>query len=160
MVGSGKSTVGRTLAEMTGWPYLDNDELVASATGRTAPQLVETGGVDALHAAESAAFQYGVALRPPVILGVAAWIVTDPDALVALGEAGFVVWLRGRPETLRRRIGAGGGRRSEATSAAWLAEVAEERAPLFAAAADLIVDVDAKTPAEIAEAILAGVRLS
>ena len=28
MMGSGKSTVGRSLSAMTGWPYLDNDDIV------------------------------------------------------------------------------------------------------------------------------------
>ena len=31
LMGSGKSTVGRRLSARTGWPYLDNDQLVAEA---------------------------------------------------------------------------------------------------------------------------------
>ena len=33
MMGSGKTTVGRRLAELTGWRYADNDELVRAVTG-------------------------------------------------------------------------------------------------------------------------------
>jgi shikimate kinase len=160
MVGAGKSTIGRTLAGMTGWPYLDNDKLVVSATGRAAPELMAAGGPEALHAAELAAFRHGVELGPPVILGVAGWIVTDADAREALRSAGFVVWLRARPKTLHRRIGAGIGRRPDATSEAWLTEAAEERAPLFAAAAHLVVDVDERTPEVIAATILDAADLS
>ncbi|MEO5985917.1 MAG: shikimate kinase, partial [Candidatus Limnocylindria bacterium] len=35
-MGSGKSTIGRLLADATGWPYLDNDELVSRTRGTTA----------------------------------------------------------------------------------------------------------------------------
>lgn len=36
MMGSGKTTIGRLLVERTGWPYLDNDELLARRSGMTA----------------------------------------------------------------------------------------------------------------------------
>ena len=35
MMGSGKSTIGRLLAEATGWPYVDNDELVRRSHGKS-----------------------------------------------------------------------------------------------------------------------------
>jgi len=38
MMGAGKSTVGRELAKLTGWRYLDNDELLERAVGETAAE--------------------------------------------------------------------------------------------------------------------------
>ena len=39
MMGSGKTTVGRALAARTGWPYMDNDELVRAVTGRAPAEI-------------------------------------------------------------------------------------------------------------------------
>jgi hypothetical protein len=56
---------------------------------------------------------------------------------------------------LLKRIGSGAGRRVEATDPAWIAARAAERAPLYAEIADLTVDVDERSPDEIANLILA-----
>jgi len=154
LMGSGKSTIGRRLARETGWPYLDNDRLVEAATGRTAPELVADGGEAALHAAEVAAFERALEAPTPVIVGVAGWIVADADARDRLRDAGTVVWLRARPETLQTRSGTGRGRRPDATSGEWIRAVAEERAPWFASVADLTIDVDRTRPRDIVTRIL------
>lgn len=154
LMSSGKSTIGRALSRRTGWPYVDNDRLMREATGRSAPELEAEAGVAGLHAAETAAFERALALEPPVIVGVAGWIVTDPGLRGRLRHAGQVVWLRARPETLLQRAGTGAGRRAEATSGDWIRRVAQEREPLFASIADLVIDVDRRRPREVVERIL------
>jgi len=153
-MGAGKSTVGRRLAKRIGWAYVDNDALIEAATGRTAPEIVATGGADALHDAELAAFHHGAGLEPPVILGVAGFVVTDTAARARMRTDGTVVWLRARPETLHRRVGSGRGRRPAATSLEWVRDVVEERTPTYASVADLIVDVDRIRPPAVAEEIV------
>jgi len=61
-----------------------------------------------------------------------------------------------RPETLLAHIGDGAGRRAEATDAAWVAARASERAPLYAEVASQIIDVDDRSPDEVAGLILDG----
>src|SRR5512145_899948 len=112
-MGSGKSTIGRRLSTRTGWPYVDNDALVEQATGRSAPEIEDDRGVDALHDAEVAAFEHALIIPAPVILGVAGFVVSDPALRARMQEAGSVVWLRARPETLRLRVGSGTGRRDD-----------------------------------------------
>jgi shikimate kinase len=156
MMGSGKSTVGRALAKLTGWPYLDNDELVRSISGREATEIRASDGEEVLHEVEERAFDAGLALGPPVIVGAAAAVVLDPGAREKLCNGPYVVWLRARPATLIARIGSGAGRRSEATDPAWIAARAAEREPLYEEVASLAVDVDDRSPEEAAELILAG----
>src|SRR5215210_9280728 len=67
MMGSGKSTVGRELERQTGWPYLDNDQLVRTMTGREPAEIRATDGEDVLHLSETQAFDSACALRPPVV---------------------------------------------------------------------------------------------
>lgn len=156
MMGSGKSTVGRALARRTGWRYVDNDELVRSLGGRGATEIRATDGEDALHDVEKLAFEASLALEPPVIIGAAAAVVLDPIARVKLRGGPQVVWLRARPETLLAHIGNGRGRRAEATDPVWVAARAAERAPLYAEVASQIIDVDDRSPDEVADLILAG----
>ena len=154
MVGSGKTTVGRTLAERTGWPYLDNDELVRRLTGREPAEIDATDGEDVLHLAEIRALDAALEMEPPLIAGVAGAVVDDDAAREALRDGGHVVWLRARPETLLARIGSGTGRRDDATDPDWIRARIREREPRYAAVAAQIIDVDDVEPAAIAELIL------
>ena len=156
MMGSGKSTVGRALSHRTGWRYVDNDDLVRSLSGRGATEIRATDGQDALHDVEKLAFEASLALEPPVIVGAAASVVLDPVARVRLRSGPHVVWLRARPETLLAHIGDGTGRRAEATDPAWMAARATERAPLYAEVASQVIDVDDRSPDDVANLILEG----
>ena len=154
LMGSGKTTVGRELAARTGWPYLDNDDLVRRSTGREPAEIEATDGENGLHAAEADAFELAIRLEPPAIIGVAAGVIDEPDKRPRLAASGHVVWLRARPETLLRRVGTGEGRRAEATDPGWVRRRAEERAPLFEITANQVVDVDDASPGDIADRIL------
>ena len=154
MMGAGKTTVARELARRTGWPMVDNDDLVRQMTAREPAAIAADDGEDTLHDAEAAALSGALALAPPLIVGVAGTMVERPDVRAALRRAGHVVWLRALPETLRARIGQGADRRSEAVDLAWLAARAQEREPLYREVADQVIDVDDAIPEDIASAIL------
>jgi shikimate kinase len=154
LMGSGKSTIGRRLSTRTGWRYVDNDTLVEQVAGRKAPEIEADDGVDALHDAERAAFEHALTIPPPVILGVAGFVVVEPELRARMRAAGTVVWLRARPETLRLRVGSGRGRRADSTDIDWIRNVVEERTPAFEEAADLVIDVDRLRPRQVVEAIV------
>jgi shikimate kinase len=160
MMGSGKTTVARELARRTGWPMVDNDDLVRQMTAREPAAIAAEDGEETLHDAEAAALSGALALPPPLIVGVAGAMVERPDVRATLRRAGHVVWLRARPETLRARIGAGADRRSEAVDLAWLAARATEREPLYREVADQVIDVDDATPEDIASTILSVAGMS
>jgi shikimate kinase len=154
MVGSGKTTVGKALAERTGWPYVDNDDLVRQLTGREPAEIDATDGEDVLHLAELRALDVALEMEPPVAVGVAGVVVDDDAAREALREGGHVVWLRARPDTLLERVGSGEGRRHDAVDPDWIRARIRERGPRYAAVASQIIDVDELQPAEIAELIV------
>ena len=154
MMGSGKSTVGRELAARTGWPFLDNDALVRSLTGRAPEAIDAEDGEDALHVAETTAFRSAIERPGPAIVAVAGAVVDDDVERDRIGAAGHVVWLRASAATLRRRIGDGAGRRADALDEDWLAAKANERESRYRAAAAQVIDVDELTTEAIASAIL------
>lgn len=91
-MGCGKSTVGTALADITGWPYLDNDALLIAETGFSAREILCDKGADALHVQESRMLRLALAAPPPLVIGVAASTVdlaADRELLLA---SGHVVW--------------------------------------------------------------------
>ena len=156
MMGVGKSTVGRAVAARTGWPYVDNDELVRRATGVPTKQVLDRFGEPALRTAESQALGFALALDPPVVAGVAAGVVEDPADRDRLRAGGHVVWLRATLDTLVRRVGPGDDRpwlRPDPRAA--LERLWAGRRPLYEYVATQVVDVDGAAPADIADEILA-----
>lgn len=147
MMGSGKSTIGRLLADATGWPYLDNDELVARTRGATSRAIAQRGGTDAVRAAESAALAIGLTQEPPCIIGVAAGTVLDPENRARMRDGGIVVWLDADPLTLATRA-VGGAHRPwlDDDPKSWMRETAERRAPLYAELADIRADTGSEGP--------------
>jgi shikimate kinase len=160
MMGSGKSTIGRAVADATGWPYADNDELVAGATGGTPRTLLADHGESAMRRAESEALAAGIALPPPAIVGVAAGVILDAAVREALRDGGVVVWLRASADELAARA-AGAEHRPwlDTDPRAWMTAALLEREPLYASVADHVVDTDAAaldvTAAGLAEWLLA-----
>lgn len=160
MMGAGKTSVAKALARSTGWPFLDNDELVVRATGTPAPVILRDHGETALRDAEAGALVEGLKVPPPVIVDVAGGIVTRAEDRERLQE-GFVVFLRARIETLAKRVGTGAGRawlRDDPEAA--LRKLYEGREALYEEAATRIVDVDDITPEQIADRILQTLRAS
>ncbi|MGH3344251.1 MAG: shikimate kinase [Carbonactinosporaceae bacterium] len=159
MMGVGKTSVGRALAEATGWPYVDNDELVARAAGVGTREVLDTRGVQALREAESGALTHALRQPPPVIASVAGGIVESAADRVRLRDGGFVVWLRARIDTLVKRVGIGGDRpwlRPDPETA--LRRLYEGRESLYDEVASLALDVDDAAPDVTARRILAGLR--
>ena len=104
MMGAGKTTVGGALSRLLGWPYFDNDELLARAVGKDTRRVQEEDGLAALRRAESAALTVALEEGGPLIAGVAGGIVTNPLDLDRLHRGGFVVWLRADLATLAARV--------------------------------------------------------
>ena len=141
MMGSGKSTVGRHISELTGWPYIDNDELVRRSNGATAREILAERGEQQMRKAESDALRLGLSTPAPAAIGVAAGTILDPDEHERLANGGIVVWLRADADVLEERattadhrpfVDSGGG--------SWIRDAVAERDPLYASVADIVVD--------------------
>ena len=156
MMGAGKTTVGRELARRLGWPYCDSDAMVEAHTGKTVPELFEERGEAAFRAEESRALAEAVTSDGPVVVSVAGGAVLDPDNRRRLADGGTVVWLRADVTTLAERVGDGEGRPllSPDPETA-LRRLYAQRRPVYEEVADVVVDVDHRSAAEVAEAILA-----
>lgn len=107
MMGSGKSTVGRLVAERLGCGFVDTDDLVATHAGVTAADLLTTDPV-AFRRAEAGAVAE-VAMSEGVV-ATGGGVVLDDGSVEVMRSSGLVVWLDAPVEVLARRVGLGEGR--------------------------------------------------
>jgi shikimate kinase len=146
MMGSGKSTVGRTLAARLGRPFFDSDAMVEARAGRTVATIFAQQGEAAFRGEETAVLAVALASTEPAVIAAAGGTVLDPDNRRLLAGAGLVVWLRAEPAVLAGRVHPGDHRPLLADDPEGsLRRLSAERQPLYAQVADLVVDVDTAT---------------
>lgn len=157
-MGAGKSAVGRAVADGSGLELVDTDLLVEQEAGRPVAEIFATEGEAGFRSREARAVG-AAASRQSCVIASGGGAILSLRNYQALRDSGDIVYLRSSPEQLRARLSDDTARPLLADPAAFDRLLAE-RTPAYEAAADLIVDTDDRTPAEIAADILArlGVR--
>ena len=100
--GSGKTTVGRRVAQLLGTAFSDIDEIVAAAAGMPVAAVFATHGEPRFRRMERAAMDGAMAAPPHVIAPGAGWIA-EPGNYEAARDA-FLVYLRIAPEAAAARL--------------------------------------------------------
>ena len=108
-MGTGKTTVGRELADLTGLPFVDLDLEIGRQQGMTIPEIFATEGEKGFRRHESAALKR-LADSPPCVLATGGGIVTCEENWPLLHRLGTVVYLRTRWATLQVRLADPAGR--------------------------------------------------
>jgi shikimate kinase len=154
LMGAGKSAVGALVAAATGRSFVDVDIAIAGKTGKTVRELWEEGGEAAYRHLESQAVLDALARSDDVVLAAPGGSVLDPAVRVALGPA-FVVWLRADPATLAKRVEHDDHRPLLGDHPLEvLTSMAAERAGLYGAVADMVVDTDGRDAQAVAGEVI------
>jgi shikimate kinase len=156
MPGAGKSTTGRRLARILSVPFADSDHLVEAATGRSVRAIFAESGEDAFRAAEAAAITAALSEFAGV-LALGGGALSSPAVRAELQRsAAPVVLLAAELPTLHARVGAARSRPLLAADpVARLAELAEQRGPLYAEIASFTVVTDGRSAGQVAASIAA-----
>lgn len=161
MRGSGKSTVGRSLAAALGREFIDTDVTIAEQVGLPITQIFETRGEAGFRAFEADIVRDLLRGAGRVIaLGGGAILNADTRAYVR--EHAVCVWLNASATTLRQRLSADvrtPASRPALTGAGVLDEITTvltQREPLYQAAADVVIDTTSLNP----DACVAAIRVA
>ena len=102
LMGCGKSSVGRIVANKIGFKFVDTDQMICDVAECSIPKIFENEGEAGFRVRESAALRSLLGTRGHVI-ATGGGIVTQPHNLSLLHHLGYVVWLDASVATLYRR---------------------------------------------------------
>jgi shikimate dehydrogenase len=155
MRGSGKTTVGRILAQKLGRDFVEMDELIVQKAGLTIPEIVARNGWEKFRELEEE-ITSEVARRDNIINASGGGVVTIEKNVQALRKNGLLVWLQASVDAILKRIGEDSQRPLLVgrTPREDMEKTLAERIPLYQQAADLAIDTESKTPEEVAKAIM------
>lgn len=146
MMGSGKTTVGVLAANRLDRPFIDLDDVVVLATGRSIEDLFSEGEAT-FRAAERDAITWVASLSDRVV-ATGGGAVLDPTSVAAMRSTGTTVLLDTNAQTLSARL-SGTLDRPLLNRGGDIATIARDRAPVYAASADVIVNTTDKEIEEV-----------
>jgi len=135
--GSGKTWVGRGLAERLGWRFVDTDQVVVSRLGQSIAEIV------AQRREEQEVLLAALGWKHVVIAsgGGSVELAVNREAMATGSQ---VIWLRAQPGCLLDRLAADTNERPllQADTTHRLAELRRCREPLYAGLATCCIDTD------------------
>ena len=154
MMGSGKTSTGRPLAERLGYGFVDADAVIEQAAGCSIPDIFDRDGEAGFRSLESQVLS-AISQRHSLVVATGGGVVTQPENWGML-HSGIVIWLDVVPDQLLQRLNADSTVRpllQTADPEAALNVLLNERRPLYAEA-DLTVVINDETPEAVADGIL------
>jgi len=160
---TGKTAVGALLAQRLARAFVDLDQVLEAEMGRSITDLVaEKGWPEFRRREKELVARYGRA--DGRVLATGGGAVLDPENVEVLRQNGVVVWLRADPATIQERLSRDQrevSQRPSLTRGSTLGEVAEvlqNRQPLYAAAAQIVIDTDRHSLDEVVDKVLAALN--
>jgi shikimate kinase len=152
--GTGKSSVGRRVAERLGTQFADSDSMIEIRAGRTIPRIFADGGEPAFRKLEASVIADALTAFSGV-LALGGGAVLTESTRQAIAASGIpVVLLHTQLVTLANRVGTGAGRPLLADDPGErLAELAAAREPVYRSLATLIVDTERRSTGRVADVI-------
>ena len=153
-MGSGKSTVGRLLADSLGCPFLDLDDLIVKKAGKSIPDIFAQDGEPAFRQLEARLLRQTVEKykETTAVLALGGGAVMTPASAALLHEKTVCIYLRATLDTLLARLTGETAGRPLADDA--MASRLASREPVYEETAHVIIDTDGLSPDEVADEII------
>jgi shikimate kinase len=154
-MGSGKSTVGKLLAEALGWRFVDQDALVEEQEGLSISEMFAGAGESHFRAVEAPVADRLLREKRIVMASGGGWAAL-PDRIAGLPNDTVCVWLRVSAEEAVRRTEEAAGSRpllSGPDTLETALRLLEQRTPFYSQS-DLEVDTEALRPEDVSARIL------
>ncbi len=143
-MGAGKTTVGKKLAKMIGWQFVDLDQNIEKLTGVSVATIFEIEGEAGFRQRESQALAKLAGVEGQVV-ATGGGVVLNPMNRACMTASGTVVYLHASPDLLYSRTKHDKGRPllQVADPQARIATLVERRDPLYREVADAIIEASA-----------------
>ena len=102
-MGTGKTTVGRLVAEALHFDFLDTDELIQSRTGKTIADIFAQDGEPAFRELERQIVRE-LSTKTKTVISTGGGLPTNPDNLALLKSYALVVCLWSSPDKIWNRV--------------------------------------------------------
>lgn len=114
---TGKTCVGRRLAERLSREFVDTDQCIEEMAGKSIPEIIAEEGDEALQELEGQALEEACTRRNVVIAGGGGAVMLDENRDL-MAETGHVICLEAKPRTIYERL-----RRAQAEGTSSVADV-------------------------------------
>lgn len=159
-MGSGKTTVGKVLADFLGCPFYDLDALIVKKAGRSIPEIFADGGEAAFRTLEAKVLRQAVEkyAESTAILSLGGGTLGTPASARLVAEKTTCIYLRASVDTLAARLAPEAAGRPLLRGAPDLREriaaLLAGREDVYASTAHVTVDTDGLSPEQIADEIV------
>ena len=153
-MGSGKTTVGKVLADFLGCPFMDLDDLIVKKAGKSIPDIFAQDGEPAFRELEAKLLRQTVGkyAESTAVLALGGGAILAPASAALLRDKTVCIYLRATLDTLLARLEGETAGRPLADDA--LASRLASRAPLYEETAHVTIDTDGLSPDEVADEII------
>lgn len=154
-MGSGKSTISRTLKEKYGMRLVEMDEAIEEQEKKKISEIFAESGEPYFRALETKLLER-LAQQGNTVVSCGGGVPMRAQNVEIMRRSGRVVYLSAEPETVYERIHSQHHRPllEGNMNVSYIAALLEERLPRYQAAADLTVRTDGRSADEICEEIL------
>ena len=108
-MGTGKTTVGRLVAQQLQRPFVDSDDLIIERAGKSIAQLFAQEGEDRFRSLERSVC-HDLAAKGGLVIATGGGALLDAVSRSALGKSGLIICLLASPESIRTRLAHESGR--------------------------------------------------
>lgn len=159
-MGTGKSAVGRLVAEQLHFAFLDTDTVIEARTGKRIAQIFAEQGEPYFRQLEDKIVKE-LALRDRTVISTGGGLVVNPENMASLKQHAFVVCLWARPEAIYARVKDQNHRPllNEADPIEKIRALLAERAPFYKQA-NVLLNTEIRSPREVAQQVLHQFRLA
>jgi len=159
-MGTGKTSVGRLVADNLGFEFLDTDELIQSHTGRTIADIFAKDGEPAFRALEKQVIQE-ISTRAKTVIATGGGLPTNAENLAVLKSFALVVCLWASPEKIWERVRHQSHRPllHDANPQKKIRELLAVREPFYKQA-DVLINTDLRSVREAAQQITLQFKLA
>ncbi len=158
-MGTGKTVVGRRLAERLALPFIDLDDAIEAAASMAIPEIFASEGESGFRRRERELIA-SVASHDSCVVATGGGAVLDPENVRNLRTGAFLICLVAEPAVILQRLGADARRPllQSPDRLARIRELLEQRGPAYAQA-DLCIETSGADVEEIVDRIVCQLRL-